>query len=284
VRRQENAHPCGWERVYRPVWWSLTVLLGTAGIAGGVLVLGPGGTLVLVAGSAALATLGVWQFGPQHGEGGPGRYATALGTACAFGLLALIGLSCEVGLAGFACGVLVGAAGWPLRRRRPSAAGPSRERTGPEHPRVPRWSSSPRTPCPGRPGCARSAPRSSAGSGGSATCAWAGSPAPATWNPSPTSGVAASTSSNAATRSPSVAGSRLHGRPATRRATSAESRSDELSSTSPPVARIRARLASRGPRRRHVAGLGMVCAGLDPACGRRTLPRVQGRTAGPRSR
>jgi hypothetical protein len=133
VRGQENAHPCGWKGVYRPIWWSITVLLGTAGIAGGVLVLGPGGTLVLAAGSATLATLGVWQFGPQHGAGGPGRNAAALGTACALGLLALIGLSCEVGLASFACGVLVGAAGWPLRRHRSSAAGPSRERTGPAH-------------------------------------------------------------------------------------------------------------------------------------------------------
>lgn len=121
MSRHEHPPPHGWLRRYRPAWWFLAGVVGAPGIAGAWLEIGAGSALFLLAGLTVLATLGVWQVGPQHGEGRPGGSTVVVGAACALGFVALVGLGYELGAAGLACGILVATAGWPLRPRRTTA-------------------------------------------------------------------------------------------------------------------------------------------------------------------
>lgn len=146
----EQVRPYGWLRVYRPAWWSVAGLVGAVGVAGVWLELGSGSALLLLAGFSALAALGVWQFGPQQGDGRPGRSAVLLGTAYTLGFLALIGLGYLAGAVGFAAGVAVGAAGWPVLRRRRPADGPEPAPTAARR--------EPPRPAPGRPRALPAAP------------------------------------------------------------------------------------------------------------------------------
>lgn len=150
MSRSENASPRGWLRAYPPAWWSLAGLVGVPGVAAAWLEIGAGGALVLLAGLALLATFGIWQFGPQHDDGRPGRGAVVLGTACSFGLVALLGLGYALGPAGLAIGMLVATAGWPVLRPARTAAPRDRSPAEPQPAPGPALEIVPAAPFPDR--------------------------------------------------------------------------------------------------------------------------------------
>lgn len=148
MNRPENPPPRRWLRIYRPAWWSLAVLVGIPASAGAWLQVGAGSALVLLTGLTLLATLAVWQVGPQHGEGRPGWSAVRGGAACSLGFVALLGLGYELRGAGLACGVLIATAGWPLLRPGRSPARRERPPAEPEPPPGPPIETVPVVPFP----------------------------------------------------------------------------------------------------------------------------------------
>lgn len=106
----------------RGLWWSVTAVVGVAGIAGSYLLLGTGNALLLAVLAGGLTVFGGYLLNaqPDHRRDvPPWPLLGALGGATT---LALSGLGEEIGAAGVGLGALLAVAGWVVLRTPHEAA------------------------------------------------------------------------------------------------------------------------------------------------------------------
>lgn len=108
--------------LYRGTWWAVTALLMALGVVGGCVLLGPVGALLLGGTAVGLTGLSGWRLRVPLGGGKRTVPPVVLGMLCGVTVLAVVGLTAELGALGLLLCLVVAAAGWPVLRpgRRPA--------------------------------------------------------------------------------------------------------------------------------------------------------------------
>jgi hypothetical protein len=101
----------------RGLWWSITPLIGVAGVAGSYVLLGTGNAVLVAALAAFLATATGWILRSQPTRPRRVPPLPLIGVLGGAAGLAVVGLLLEVGPVGLAISAALAATGWPVLRR-----------------------------------------------------------------------------------------------------------------------------------------------------------------------